>query len=54
MKIEINYCFKTNQYHWKLYDGPDGIDEVDGYVTSLGDAFEQIIIQRTKIALDYF
>ena len=40
-------------YTWKLWDGPDGIDYYEGVELDLGQCFEQIIIKRTLIALEY-
>lgn len=51
MKIVINYS--TEYYQWKLYDGPDGIDEYEGMANSLGCAMEQIIVKRTENARHY-
>ena len=43
MKIEIDYQPSTEHYIWKLYTGPDGINEYDGLASSLGECFEEII-----------
>jgi hypothetical protein len=43
MKIEILDNPKDGTYTWKLWTGPDSIDEYDGLVSSLGEAFEEII-----------
>jgi hypothetical protein len=51
MKVEILHNGET--YTWKLYDGPDGIDYYEGVELDLGQCFEQIIIKRTLIALEY-
>lgn len=49
----INITNTSIGYKWKLYDGPDGIDEMEGEEDSLGKAFESIIMHRTLIALSY-
>ena len=46
MSISIDY--KNGEYHWELYDGPDGIDHFSGISNSLGEAFETII--KTQLA----
>jgi hypothetical protein len=53
MKIVIDHNPTDDTYHWKLWDGPDGIDEYEGIELDLGQCFEQIIINRTINALDY-
>lgn len=53
MKVLIDYNPTDNTYLWKLYDGPDGIDEYEGVELDLGQCFEQIIINRTINSLDY-
>ncbi len=53
MKVEISYQPYTNTYDWKLWDGPDGIDYVEGNELDLGQCFEQIVIHRTLNALNY-
>ena len=37
MKIEIYDLWRNGKttYFWTLYDGPDGIDKVTGYATTL-------------------
>lgn len=40
-------------FQYKLYDGPEGIDEFSGEFTSLGEVFEDVIVKRTITALDY-
>jgi hypothetical protein len=37
MKIEIIDNPKDGTYTWKLWTGPDSIDEYDGLVSSLGE-----------------
>jgi len=51
MKLEVNY--RNGHYYWVLFDGPEGIDMVEGYSDSLGQAFEQIIQKRYENALNY-
>ena len=53
MKVEIFHNPTNNTYEWKLCDGPDGIDYFEGVELDLGQCFEQIIIKRTQIALEY-
>ena len=43
MKIEILYHPGDGNYSWKLYTGPDGINEYDGLASSLGECFEEVI-----------
>ena len=43
MKIVITDNPQDDNYTWKLYTGPDGIDDYDGVCSSLGECFEQII-----------
>lgn len=51
MSIEIWY--KDGEYHWSMYDGPDGIDHFTGTAFNLGDAFEQIIKHRIMNSIRY-
>lgn len=53
MKIEITKDSQTEKYHWKLWDGPDGIEDYSGTESSLGQCFESIIERRLVIALSY-
>jgi hypothetical protein len=53
MKIEITKDPQKEEYHWKLWDGPDGIDERSGTESSLGNCFEAIVENRIIIALSY-
>jgi len=53
MKLEINYQPSSNTYDWKLWDGPDGIDEYEGNELDLGQCFEQIIMYLTLNSLNY-
>lgn len=41
MSISINY--KNGEYHWEIYDGPDGVDHFTGIEGSLGEVFETVI-----------
>ena len=43
MKIEITDNLQDGNYSWKLYTGPDGINEYDGLASSLGECFEEVI-----------
>lgn len=40
-------------YEWKMYDGPDGIDESSGRGDTLGECFEKIMCERTITAISY-
>ena len=51
MSIEIWY--REGEYHWSMYDGPDGIDHYTGTGNSLGDVFEQIIQKQFIISMRY-
>jgi len=51
MSMSISY--KNGEYHWELYDGPDGIDHFTGSSYSLGDAFESIIREQLINSLRY-
>jgi len=53
MKVEITYNHQDNTYLWKLWDGPDGIDEYSGIELSLGQCFEDIIRARIVNAINY-
>lgn len=55
MKIEIYDLWRGGRtvYFWTLYDGPDGIDKVSGYATSLEEAVTKILDWRQRIADDY-
>ena len=53
MKVEILYHPGDNNYTWKLYTGPDGINEYDGVAISLGEAFEEIIKHEIWNGMDY-
>ena len=51
MSIEIVY--KDGEYHWEMYDGPDGIDHLTGIGSSLGDVFEQIVKAQITNSMKY-
>jgi hypothetical protein len=53
MKIVINYHPQLDEYHSKIWDGPDGIYEESFVCRSLGELFEQIIMWRTLIGQQY-
>ena len=55
MNIEICDLYRGGQtvYFWTLYDGPDGIDKVSGYATSLEEVVTKILDWRQRIANDY-
>lgn len=55
MKLEINSTYSEHGeiFQYKLYDGPDGIDEDKGECTSLGEVFEKVILHRLITSLDY-
>ena len=53
MVIDITFSPAGQVYFWKLWDGPDGIDHRMGHAATLGEAFENIVAARTRIALDY-
>lgn len=53
MKIEIDYSPYKKEYKWKLWTGPDGIDDYYGVCNSLGECFEQIIKNEALNMLNY-
>lgn len=55
MKIEIYDMWRNGHtiYFWTLYDGPDGIDKVTGYATTLEETVCKILDWRQRIANDY-
>jgi hypothetical protein len=55
MKIEIYDMWRNGNtvYFWTLYDGPDSIDKVSGYATSLEEVVTKILDWRQRIANDY-
>lgn len=55
MKIEIYDMWRNGHtiYFWTLYDGPDGIDKVTGYATTLEETVCKILDWRQRIGEDY-
>ena len=55
MKVEICDLYRGGRtvYYWTLYDGPDGIDKVSGYATTLEETVCKILDWRQRIANDY-
>lgn len=53
MKFEAILTPSTASYHWKLWDGPDGIDFYEGEASSLGECFEEIVKHRILNSLHY-
>jgi hypothetical protein len=53
MVIDITFSPAGQVYFWKLWDGPDGSDHRMGHAATLGEAFENIVAARTRIALQY-
>ena len=56
MKIEIRTESTRDGkefYYWKMLDGPDGIDEVQGFAIDLIEVFSKIIEWRERLAKDY-
>ncbi len=55
MKIEIYDMWRNGRtiYFWTLYDGPDGIDKVSGYATTLEETVCKILDWRERIGNDY-
>ena len=56
MKIEIYDLWRNGKttYFWTLYDGPDGIDKVTGYATTLEETVCKVLEWRERIGSDYF
>jgi hypothetical protein len=56
MKVEIYDLWRNGRtiYFWTLYDGPDGIDKVSGYATTLEETVAKILEWRERIGRDYF
>jgi len=40
-------------YSWRLWDGPDGIDEYSGWCYCLGEVFEQVVVARAVNSQSY-
>lgn len=56
MKLTVNEIVDSNGnkwYEWKMYDGPDGIDESFGRTKTLGECFEDVIHERTITGISY-
>ena len=54
MRIEITQDISgTGDYRWKLYTGPEHIDEYEGIAGSIGEAFEKVLIAETVNAQHY-
>ena len=53
MKVEILYHPGDANYTWKLWTGPDGINEYDGLCSSIGECFEEIIKHEIWNGMDY-
>jgi hypothetical protein len=53
MKLEVNYDPVLDVYSWRLWDGPDGIDEYSGGCSCLGEVFEQVVVARAVNGLSY-
>ena len=53
MKVEILYHPGDGNYTWKLWTGPDGINEYDGLASSGGECFEEIIKHEIWNGMDY-
>lgn len=51
--MSINIIYKNGEYHWELYDGPDGVDHFTGVGINLGDAFEQIVRAQLVNSMKY-
>jgi hypothetical protein len=51
--MSISIIYKNGEYHWELYDGPDGIDYFSGKANSLGEAFENILKERIINSIRY-
>jgi hypothetical protein len=56
MRIEITtHYFKDGKeyYRFELWDGPDGIEHVQGFAIDLIETFSKIVEWRERIAVDY-
>ena len=56
MKVEITNRFTSDGrefIEWSMWDGPDGIEHVQGYASDLIQAFTKIIEWRERIAAEY-
>jgi hypothetical protein len=53
MKIVITDNPQDGNYIWRLYTGPDGIDDYDGLCSSIGECFEEVIKHEVLNAMEY-
>lgn len=54
IEIESRFTNDGREYiTWSLYDGPDGIEHVQGYATDLITTFTKLLEWRERIAEDY-
>ncbi len=57
MKITITRHF-TNQgnpyYRWEMWEGPDGIEHVQGFAIDLIQTFSKIVEWQERIGHEYF
>lgn len=53
MQLNITYDDLRQEFAWKLYDGPDGIEEAQGAEDSLLECFLAAEEARTRIAQEY-
>lgn len=51
--MSISIIYKNGEYHWELYDGPDGIDHFSGSSGTLGEVFETIIKTQLVNSMRY-
>lgn len=57
MKISILNRFKDSGqefYEFEMFDGPDGIEHIRGYATSLESVFVKLIEWRERISMEYY
>ena len=56
MKIKIDNHFTTSgkeYFRFELWDGPDGIEHVQGFAIDLIETFSKILEWRERIGADY-
>ena len=53
MKLIVTYDHDDCVFNWKLWDGLDGYIEKSGIELDLGQVFEEVVKQRTLIAVDF-
>jgi len=56
MQVEITNHFTPDGrefIEWSMWDGPEGIEHVQGYASDLVQAFTKILEWREKIAFEY-